>query len=110
LKRKRRKRKRKREREKERKADTICSLLSRLALLVHIHLRINRVDEAEKVVQGMHTLEDDATMTQLTTAWLNIALGGEKFKEAQVRIVVRFPRSVLTWLFVFATVYLQGAV
>jgi len=56
--------------------------LEGLALLVQIYLKINRIDEAEKVVQGMHTIEDDATVTQLTTAWLNISLGGEKLNDA----------------------------
>jgi coatomer protein complex subunit epsilon len=58
-----------------------------LALLVQVYLKINRIDEAEKVVQAMHTIEDDATVTQLTTAWLNIILGGEKLNDALVRIL-----------------------
>jgi len=56
--------------------------LEGLAFLVQIYLKINRLDEAEKVVQGMHTIEDDATMTQLATAWLNIVLGGDKLNES----------------------------
>ena len=33
--------------------------------------------------QAMSTVDDDATITQLATAWLGVAVGGAKIKEAQ---------------------------
>ena len=41
-----------------------------------VYLRMSRVDVAEKSLSLMSRMEDDATLTQLTTAWVSMALGG----------------------------------
>lgn len=52
------------------------------ALAVHAYLSMNRSDLAQKQLASMQQRDDDAPVTQLTHAWLNIALGGEKLQEA----------------------------
>jgi coatomer protein complex subunit epsilon len=49
------------------------------AMQVQIFVAIERVDLAKKLITKM---DEDATVTQLATAWTNIALGGEKAQEA----------------------------
>jgi len=56
--------------------------LEGLSLMVLSLLKIDRVDAAEKELTRMKSLDEDATITQLTQAWVNIALGGEKPQEA----------------------------
>jgi len=56
--------------------------LEGIALLVQLYIKINRVDLAEKSLKDMQKLDDDATLTQLATAWVCIAQGGNKFIEA----------------------------
>jgi len=58
------------------------SSLEGLALLIGTYLRIDRVDLAEKELKEMIKIDADATITQLTTAWVYIALNGDKVQEA----------------------------
>lgn len=52
------------------------------ALLLQLYLKLDRPDIAEKHYRAMETLDADATLTQLANAWLNIAIGGDKYQEA----------------------------
>jgi len=52
------------------------------SLLVQIYLKINRLDLAEKELKAMQKIDDDATITQLTQIWVQIATGGEQVNDA----------------------------
>ena len=54
----------------------------RIALHIQILLQIGRVDMAERELQSMHKMDEDATLTQITTAWVQMASNGEKLQEA----------------------------
>eukprot|EP00802_Teleaulax_amphioxeia_P024138 Tamp_24799.p1 GENE.Tamp_24799~~Tamp_24799.p1 ORF type:complete len:308 (+),score=100.19 Tamp_24799:31-924(+) len=56
--------------------------LEMVSLQVQVYLRMARVEVAQKSLTLMSRMEDDATLTQLTGAWVNMALGGEKVQEA----------------------------
>lgn len=56
--------------------------LEMVSLQVQVYLRMARVDVAQKSLALMARMEDDATLTQLTNAWVSMALGGEKMQEA----------------------------
>ena len=45
-----------------------------MAVSVMNFLSINRVDQAEKQLKAMAALDEDATVTQLAMAWVNIFL------------------------------------
>lgn len=56
--------------------------LEKLSLCVSIYLQLNRVDLAAKSLKAMSDVDDDDTLTQLCSAWVAVAQGGEKQTEA----------------------------
>lgn len=56
--------------------------LERLAMQVQIYLVLNRLDLAGTACKSMADLDDDDALTQLATAWLYMATGGDKIMEA----------------------------
>ena len=62
-----------------------CSTVQSLELLAlssQILIGMDRPELAEKHVKVMSDIDDDATLTQIATAWVNLAQGGAKVQEA----------------------------
>jgi len=58
------------------------SSLEGKAMLIQIYIKINRLDLADKELKAMQKIDEDATITQLASGWVNLSAGGERINEA----------------------------
>lgn len=56
--------------------------MEQVSLLAQIYVKMDRTDLAQKQLRLMQQADEDATLTQLTGCWVNLALGGSKCQEA----------------------------
>lgn len=56
--------------------------MEQMTLWAQFCIAINRVDLAAEKMQKLQEIDEDATLTQLCTAWVHLAQGGDKVKEA----------------------------
>jgi len=67
-----------------------------------MYLALNRVDVAAKELAKLKSKKDDAIPTLLASAWVNVALGKEKLKDAvETYQVYRFFEIVI-FCFIFS--------
>jgi len=57
-------------------------VLETMYMVVHTYIAMNRIDLARKQCALMSTQDDDATVTQLASAWVALYEGGDKRQEA----------------------------
>ena len=63
----------------------LCCDFHRVSIQVKTLIRMNRVDLAEQALKHMVDMNDDATITQLTSALVALAKGGhERVEEAEI--------------------------
>lgn len=53
-----------------------------MAMMLQLYLLLDRVDLAKKELKRMQEIDDEAIVTQLSQAWINLYVGGDKFQEA----------------------------
>ena len=58
------------------------STMEQTALWAQMCLQINRCDLAEQSFKKLEAIDEDATLTQLVGAWINLHKGGDNTKEA----------------------------
>ena len=56
--------------------------MEQLALWAQFCLKVHRVDLAEQDLKKLVEVDEDATLTQLVSAWVHMSMGGDKYKEA----------------------------